>query len=216
MKKQNTTSIGPLIENFFVEFLCTQKRASTATIVSYRDTIRLLLQYIKETTGIEPAAVRITDLDVPVILAFLNYLEESRKNSVRSRNARLAAIRSFFRVVALRDPTSVNQASRILAIPTKRSDRKLVRPLSREEMDAILDAPDLTKSSGRRDHALLLTLYNSGARVSEIISLEQTQFRFGTSNFLELNGKGPQAAFRSFVVKNGQGSSILVRRADTE
>jgi integrase/recombinase XerD len=190
MKKQNATSIGPLLENFFVEFLCTQKCASTETIASYRDTIRLLLHYIKETKGIAPAAVRLVDLDAPVILAFLDHLEESRKNSVRSRNVRLAAIRSFFRVVALRDPTSVNQASRIMAIPTKRSDRKLVRPLSRQEMDAILDAPDLTKSCGRRNHALLLTLYNSGARVSEISSIEQTQFSFGTSNFLELNGKG--------------------------
>jgi site-specific recombinase XerD len=190
MKKQNATLIGPLLENFFVEFLCTQKRASTATIASYRDTIRLLLQYIQETKGIEPVAARLSDLDVPVILGFLDHLEQSRRNSVRSRNARLAAIRSFFRVVALRDPTNVNQSSRILAIPTKRSDRKLVRSLSREEMDAILDAPDLSKSSGRRDHALLLTLYNSGARVSEIISIEQAQFSFGTSNFLELTGKG--------------------------
>lgn len=190
MKRQNTTSIGPLLENFFVEFLCTQKRASTATIASYRDSIRLLLQYIHATKGIEPAAVRLGDLDVPVILSFLDHLEQSRQNSTRSRNARLAAIRSLFRVVALRDPSSVNQAARILAIPTKRSDRKLVRALSREEIDAILEAPDLTKCSGRRDHALLLTLYNSGARVSEIISLEQTQFRFGSSNFLELNGKG--------------------------
>jgi integrase/recombinase XerD len=190
VKKQNATLIGPLLENFFIEFLCTQKHASAATIASYRDTMRLLLQYIQETKGTEPAAVQIPDLEVPVILGFLDHLEQSRKNSVRSRNTRLAAIRSFFRVVALRDPTSVNQASRILSIPTKRSDRKLVRPLSREEMDAILEAPDLTKCSGRRDHALLLTLYNAGARVSEIISLERRQFSFGTSNFLELNGKG--------------------------
>lgn len=190
MKKQNTTLIGPLLQNFFVEFLCTQKHASVATIASYRDTMRLLLQYVQETKGTEPAAVRITDLDVPVILNFLEHLEKSRQNSARSRNVRLAAIRSFFRVVALRDPTSVNQAARVLAIPTKRTDRQLVRPLSREEMDAILDAPDLTKRSGRRDHAMLLTLYNSGARVSEIVSLTQGQFRFGTSNFIELNGKG--------------------------
>lgn len=190
MKKKDSTLIGQLLENFFVEFLCTQKGASTATIASYRDTIRLLLEYIQETKGTKPAAVRLSDLDVPVILSFLDHLEQSRQNSVRSRNARLAAIRSFFRVVALRDPTSVNQASRILAIPTKRCDRTLVRSLSREEMDAILGAPDLTKCSGRRAHALLLTLYNSGARVSEITSLKQTQFSFGTSNFLELNGKG--------------------------
>ena len=116
MKKQNATLIGPLLEKFFVEFLCTQKCASTETIASYRDTIRLLLHYIKETKGIAPAAVRIVDLDVPVILAFLDHLEESRKNSVRSRNVRLAAIRSFFRVVALRDPTLASWLSRQSAV----------------------------------------------------------------------------------------------------
>ena len=140
MKKQNTTLIGPLLQNFFVEFLCKQKHASVATIARYRDTMRLLLQYVHGTTGTQPASVRIQDLDVPVILSFLDHLEQSRQNSVRSRNTRLAAIRSFFRVVALRDPTNVNQASRILNIPTKRCDRKLVRPLSREEMEAILKA----------------------------------------------------------------------------
>jgi len=190
MKKQDSTMMGPLLENFFVEFLCTQKRASAATIASYRDTMRLLLQYLQSTKGIAPAAARISDLDSSVILDFLEHLEDNRKNSIRSRNARLAAIRSFFRVVALRDPASVNQASRVLNIPTKRYDRKLVRALSREEIDAILNAPDLEEYSGRRDHALLLTLYNSGARVSEIISLQQSQFRFGSNSYLELNGKG--------------------------
>jgi integrase/recombinase XerD len=190
MKKQNSTMIGPLLENFFVEFLCTQKHVSAATIASYRDTMRLLLQYLQAAKGIAPAAARITDLDAAVILGFLNHLEENRKNSARSRNARLAAIRSFFRVVALRDPSSVNQASRILNIPTKRCDRKIVRALSREEVDAILNAPDLQEFSGRRDHALLLTLYNTGARVSEIVSLQQSQFHFAANSYLEINGKG--------------------------
>lgn len=188
--KRDSSLIGALLQNFFVEFLCTQKRVSPQTIASYRDTFRLLLQFVNEKHGIAPAAIRIADLDVPVILSFLDHLEQSRQNSVRSRNVRLAAIHSFFRVVALRDPASVNQSSRILAIPTKRCDRQLVKALSREEMDAVLSAPDLEQSSGRRDHALLLTLYNSGARVSEIIALEQSQVIFGTSNFLLLHGKG--------------------------
>lgn len=182
--------IGPLLENFFLEFLCTQKRASAATIASYRDTMRLLLQYLQKTNGTAPAAARISDLDSSLILGFLSHLEANRKNSARSRNVRLAAIRSFFRLVALRDPSSVNQASQILSIPTKRCDRKLVRALSREEIDAILSAPDLKEFRGHRDHALLLTLYNSGARVSEIISLQQSQFRFGANSYLELNGEG--------------------------
>ncbi len=188
--KQNSGRIGPLLQKFFVDYLCTQKRASPQTITSYRDTFRLLLEFIQEKRGIKPAILCVDDLDVPVILSFLDHLELSRKNSVSSRNLRLAAIRSFFRVVALCDPASVHQATRILAIPVKRADHKVVKALSRIEMEAILAAPDLTQWSGRRDHALLLTLYNSGARVSEILALEQSQFCFGTHSFLYLHGKG--------------------------
>lgn len=187
---QQSSLIGPLLQNFFVEFLCTQKRASPQTIASYRDTFRLLLRFMQEKHGIKPAAVRVTDLDVPVILSFLDHLEQARQNSVRSRNLRLAAIRSFFRVVALRDPESVNQASCVLAIPVKRADRQVVKALSRAEIEALLAAPNLSEWGGRRDHALLLTLYNSGARVSEIIALEQSQCCFGSSSSLLLHGKG--------------------------
>jgi site-specific recombinase XerD len=127
---------------------------------------------------------------VPAILAFLDSLEKKRGNSVRTRNIRLAAIRSFFRLVALRDPDSVGLATRILAIPVKRQDKKLVGYLIRDEINAILDVPDKTRWSGRRDRALLLTMYNSGARVSEITSLQRNQVHFGESTFLQLNGKG--------------------------
>jgi len=188
--KQDSNQIGPLLQNFFVEYLCNQKRVSPQTIASYRDTFRLLLEFIRDKHKIEPAAVSIKDLDVPVILSFLDHLEQSRHNSIRSRNLRLAAIRSFFRLVALRDPAQVSQAARVLAIPVKRTDRQLVKALTRVEMEAILAAPDLSQWSGRRDHALLLTLYNSGARVSEITALEQPQFCFGAQSFLSLHGKG--------------------------
>ena len=111
-------------------------------------------------------------------------------DTARARQLRLAAIRSFFRLVALRDPAQVSQAARVLAIPVKRTDRQLVKALTRAEMEAILAAPDLSQWSGRRDHALLLTLYNSGARVSEITALEQSQFCFGAQSFLHFHGKG--------------------------
>ena len=188
--KQNSNQIGPLLQNFFVEYLCNQKRASPQTIASYRDTFRLLLEFIHDIHRVQPAAMSIKDLDVPVILAFLDHLEQSRHNSIRSRNLRLAAIRSFFRLVALRDPAEVSQAARVLAIPVKRTDRQLVNSLSRAEMDAILAVPNLSQWSGRRDHALLLTLYNSGARVSEVTRLEQSQCCFGVHSFLYLHGKG--------------------------
>ena len=182
--------VGPLLQRFFAEHLVHHKQASPQTVACYRDTFRLLLEFLQKQIRVEPSALRVTDLDAPTILSFLDHLEQERKNSVRSRNLRLAAIRSFSRVVALREPRYVDLAARILAIPVKRSERKLVGYLTRLEVEAILSAPDLSKWQGRRDYALLLTLYNSGARVSELISLEPTQVHFGTSNFLTILGKG--------------------------
>jgi site-specific recombinase XerD len=130
------------------------------------------------------------DIDASAVLSFLNYLEQKRGNSVRSRNIRLSAIRSFFRLVALRDPDSIGLVMRVLAIPTKREDRKLIGYLTRPEIQALLATPDSSKWSGRRDYALLSTLYNSGARVSEITALRRQQVCVGTSTFLQLTGKG--------------------------
>lgn len=188
--KNDSTLLGPLLRKFFLDFLCTQRRASPETVTSYRDTFRLLLQFVKSTYGIEPVSLRVSDLSIEVILAFLNYLEQSRGNSARSRNLRLAAIRTFFRVVALYDPASVSHATAVLALPSKRCDKKLIHFLSRDEVDALLSSIDLSQLSGRRDHALLLTLYNSGARASEIITLKRLQVSFGSANFLTLHGKG--------------------------
>src|ERR1700752_4776334 len=171
--------VGPLLQSFFSEHLCSHKDASIQTIASYRDTFRLLLSYVQQTAGIEPSALRMTDLEVTVILAFLAHLQEQRHNSARSRNIRLAAIRSFFRLVALRDPDSIGIATQVLAIPIKREDKKLIGYLTRTEMQALLAAPDQSKWSGRRDHTLLLTLYNSGARVSEITALTCKHVCFG-------------------------------------
>ena len=159
-------------------------------MASYRDTFRLLLEFIQKQHHKEPSVLRVTDLDLPTVLNFLDHLERERKNSIRSRNLRLAAIRAFFRLLALRDPSRVDLASQILAIPVKRSERKLVGYLTRSEIDAILAAPDLSKWHGRRDYGLLLTFYNSGARVSELIALQPDQVHFGQTNSLTLLGKG--------------------------
>jgi len=182
--------IGPLLQNFFSEHLCAHKRVSLQTIASYRDSFRLLLQFLHTKTGTAPAALRVSDLDAPAVLSFLEDLERSRGNTIRSRNARLTAIRSFFRLVALRDPSSVAIATRVLAIPAKRTEKRLVGYLTRPEMDAVLAAPDRSQWIGRRDHALLLTMYNTGARVSEVASLKLPQIHFGKRTFIELNGKG--------------------------
>jgi site-specific recombinase XerD len=204
----STTLMGPHLQAFFTDHLCQHKRVSPRTLACYRDTFRLLLRFIMDETGVEPAALQVTDVDAPTILAFLDYLEQQRGNAVRSRNLRLAAIRSFFRLVALRDPASVALASRVLAIPVKRAEKRLVGYLTRDEVDALLAVPDRKTWKGRRDHALLLTLYNSGARVSEITSLQRQQVNFGESAFLQLKGKGHSA-----VAAYPPCSPRLVRRA---
>jgi integrase/recombinase XerD len=184
--------VGPHLQAFFAEHLLAHKRASPQTIACYRDTFRLLLRFMRKRTGAEPAALPLAALDADAVLAFLDHLERDRGCSVRSRNNRLAAIRSFFRLVALRIPDSLGQVTRVMAIPVKRSDKRLIGYLSRDEVKALLAAPDRTAWSGRRDHALLLTLYNSGARVSEVTALRREQVRLDPSAgpYLELHGKG--------------------------
>jgi integrase/recombinase XerD len=182
--------IAPHLQAFFADYLCHQKRLSPQTIVSCRDTFRLLLTFLRDHTGVEPSALRLADVDASAVLRFLDYLEQQRGNSIRSRNIRLSAIRSFFRLVALRDPDSIGIATRVLAIPLKREDKKLIGYLTRPEMQALLTAPEQSKWSGRRDHALLLMLYNSGARVSEVSTLTRAQVCFDTSTFVQLIGKG--------------------------
>ncbi len=184
------SSIAPHVQAFFTQHLCQQKQASPQTIASYRDTFRLFLTFVQETTGHEPAALQVSDLDAPIVLQFLDYLEHQRGNAVRSRNMRLAALRTFVRFLVLRAPESLAIATRVLAIPVKRADKKLIGSLTRAEVEALLAAPDRSCWIGRRDHALLLTLYNSGARVSEVTTLQRHQVCFGTSTFLQLTGKG--------------------------
>lgn len=183
--------IGPHLQAFFAEHLLAHKRASPQTIACYRDTFRLLLRFMQERTGAEPAGLPLAALDADAVLAFLDHLERDRGCMVRSRNNRLAAIRSFFRLVALRVPDSLGQVTRVMAIPVKHGDKRLVSYLTRDEVKALLAAPDRTTWSGRRDHALLLTLYNSGARVSEVTALRREQVRLDPAGpCLELHGKG--------------------------
>jgi len=159
--------VGPHLQAFFAEHLLAHKRASPQTIACYRDPFRLLLRFMRERTGAEPAALPLAALDADAVLAFLDYIERDRNCTVRSRNNRLAAIRSFFRLVALHVPDSLGQVTRVMAIPTQRGDKRRVNYLTRDEVKALLAAPDRTAWSGRRDHALLLTLYNSGARLRD-------------------------------------------------
>jgi integrase/recombinase XerD len=186
----DSSPLGSLLQLFFTEHMLSHRRASQQTVDSYRDTFRLLLRFLRDSTGKEPARLRVGDLDAPAILSFLNHVEQQRKNQIQSRNVRLAAIRSFFRFVALQDPASVQFATSVLAIPVKRADKRLVGYLTRPEMDAILGVPDRKTWGGQRDYTLLLTFYNSGARVSELTALKRSQIRLGATSFLLLQGKG--------------------------
>jgi integrase/recombinase XerD len=182
--------IGPLLQIFFTDYLAAQKRASIETLASYRDAFRLLLRFVHRETGVEPADLTIPELHADIILRFLDSLEQDRSNAIASRNLRLTAIRSFYRMVALRDPTNIGVAMRVLAIPMKRANMRIRQHLTREEMEAMLAAIDRRTWCGRRDYALLLTLYNLGARVSEISSLRQDQVIKGRKTYVQLHGKG--------------------------
>ena len=179
-----------LLQEFFHRRLIAQRGASAHTIASYRDTFTLLLGYAAERTGRTPSALTLADLDAPMVLDFLDHLETERGNSARTRNLRLTAIRSFMRYVSLREPSLLPVAHRVLAIPGKRFDRPVLGYLSRDEITAIIDAPDRSTWSGQRDAVLFAVLYNTGARVSEITRLHVGDVLLDRASSLLLHGKG--------------------------
>jgi site-specific recombinase XerD len=179
-----------LVQDFFLRRLVAQRGVSARTVESYRDAFELLLGFLEQRTGTPPSALCLADLDAPAVLDFLDYLETGRGNSVRTRNARLAAIHSFMRYAALRDPASLPVTARVLAIPTKRFDRPVLSYLSRDQIAAILAAPDRNTWTGRRDAVLLATTYNTGARVSEITALRVRDVLVDRQTAVHLHGKG--------------------------
>lgn len=184
------TPAGPLLQRYFTDYLIAQRRLSPQTLASYRDTFRLLLQFVHSELKIEPARLTVEQLDAEIVLRFLDSLEVRRKNSIVSRNLRLTAIRSFFRMAALHSPECAGPATRVLSIPMKRTATRLLEYVSRVEMDAILNSIDRKQWCGRRDYALLLTMYNSGARVSELCTLRTDQIGLDKNSFVHLHGKG--------------------------
>jgi len=179
-----------LVQDFFMRRLVAQRGASARTVESYRDAFELLLGFIEARTGKPATNLELVDLDAPVVLDFLDYLEEGRGNSARTRNARLAAIHSFMRYAAVRDPASLPVTTRVLAIPAKRFDRPVLGYLSRDQIAAILAAPDRRTWSGHRDAVLLATTYNTGARVSEITALRVRDVLLDRQTAVHLHGKG--------------------------
>jgi integrase/recombinase XerD len=186
----NETSFPILLESFFTKRLIAERRASPHTIASYRDTFRLLLQFAEQRLAKAPSRLTLEDLQAPFLGVFLDNLESSRANGARSRNLRLTAIRSFFRYIALEAPQCAGLIQRVLAIPNKRHSRPLVGFLTRPEIDALLAAPDRDTWLGRRDHALLLTVIQTGLRLSEIISIRQQDISLAKGAHIRCEGKG--------------------------
>ncbi|QCO97964.1 integrase [Arthrobacter sp. 24S4-2] len=182
--------LAPTLQKFFTDRLLTQRQVSPATVAAYRDTFRLLFGFIAETKKLAPAGLDIADLDAPTIGAFLSYLETGRANTVRSRNARLAAIHSLFKFAALEHPEHADLISRVLAIPPKRFDQGIVAFLSKEEVEAILSVPDTDTWLGRRDHALLTVAVQTGLRVTELTGLRRDDINLRTGPHVRCRGKG--------------------------
>ncbi len=179
-----------LVQDFFLRRLVAQRGASARTVEAYRDAFELLFGFVEQRTGKSPSALQLTDLDAPLVLDFLDHLQTERGNSVRTRNARLAAIHSFMHYAALRDPASLPITGRVLAIPAKRFDRPVLGYLTREQVAAILAAPDRGTWSGHRDAVLLATAYNTGARVSELTNLQVRDVLLDRQTAVHLHGKG--------------------------
>ncbi|MBW8710310.1 MAG: tyrosine-type recombinase/integrase [Mycobacterium sp.] len=184
------TALAPTLQAFFTDRLTRQRNASPHTIAGYRDTWRMLLTFTAARTGTPPSMLDLEDLDAALVAAFLDHLENDRRNSIRTRNTRLAAIHSLFRYAALIHPEHAQSISRVLAIPRKRFDRALVSYLTDDEVAAVLAACDQATWTGRRDHAMLLLAVQTGLRISELIGLSPADLHLGTGAHVVCHGKG--------------------------
>jgi integrase/recombinase XerD len=184
------TALAPTLEAFFTDRLMTQRRASPRTVAAYRDTFRLLLTFAETSTGKSPSRLDVADLDAALIGAFLTHLEAERGNSIRTRNARLAAIRSLFHFATFAHPEHAALIQRVLAIPAKRHERAVICYLTPAQTDALLAAPARTRWIGRRDHAMLVLAVQTGLRVSELTQLTRADLELGTGAHVRCHGKG--------------------------
>ena len=182
-------SFAALVQAFFAEHLTQQRALSPRTVAAYRDAFMLFLDFAQARLSKSPAMMRLTDIAPELILDFLDHLEQQRHNSVRSRNARLAALRAFLKFAVHRDVSSLHVIERSFGVPMKRFERPMIGFLSREEMLAVIGTPDGTWIS-QRDHLLLGLLYNTGARVSEIIGVRVTDVVLDGAAYVHLHGKG--------------------------
>jgi integrase/recombinase XerD len=215
---RDPANLPGLLQSFFTTRLMTQRNASAHTIASYRDTFRLLLQFAQKRLRKAPSQLALGDLDASLVDAFLEDLQKGRRNSARSRNLRLTAIRSFFRYAALEAPAQSGIIQRVLAIPNQRQPRALVGFLTRPEIEALLAAPDRTQWLGRRDHAFLITAVQTGLRLSEMTALRHEDVSLAAGAHVRCRGKGRKerctplakptvAVLRAWIREQGRGDS---------
>lgn len=183
-------TLPALLERFFTDRLMRQRRVSPNTLASYRDTFRLLLTFVQKHLGKAPSSLDLKDIDATLITAFLDDLETHRSASARTRNLRLTAIRSFFRFVSYEEPAYSAHIQRVLAVPSKRHDKRIIHFLVRPEIEALLEAPDRSTWIGRRDHTLLLLAVQTGLRLSELIGLNRSSVTLGRGAHVRCLGKG--------------------------
>ncbi len=187
---KTSSSLAGLLEAFFVDRLMKQQQASRHTITAYRDTFSLLLRFAQDHLKKAPSTLTLDQLDAGFIGTFLDHIEKDRSNSVRSRNARLAAIHSFFQYAALRAPEHSAMIQRVLSIPSKRYDHTEIEFLESHEIEALLAAPDVSTWVGRRDRTLLLVAVQTGLRVSELVALRREDVMLGNGAHVHCMGKG--------------------------
>lgn len=189
MNYSTSPTFPGLVQEFFTDYMLQQRALSPRTIASYRDTFVLLLRFAEEKRSLPAHSISFSDLDGRFLLDFLEHLETQRHNSVRSRNVRLAAIRSFLKFAARRDPASLGVIQNALSVPMKRFERKMIGFLTREQMLAVIDVATDTWI-GQRDRLLLTLMFNTGARVSEIIAVRVADVVLGPTSSVRLHGKG--------------------------
>jgi integrase/recombinase XerD len=186
----SAANLPALVQRFFTDRLQSQLAASPHTVASYRDTFRLLLVFASERLAREPSQLGVEDINAPLLGDFLDHLERGRASTPKTRNTRLAAVRSFFRFVAYAEPACSLQCQQILAIPNKRHERSTVEFLNEQETAALVAAPDTATWIGRRDHALLLMAFQTGLRNTEIRSLRRRDVDLGVGAHVRCSGKG--------------------------
>ena len=185
-----TYALSAYLQRFFTERLGHQMKASPNTIASYRDTFRLLLRYAAAQQEKEPTQLQIADIDADLVAHFLTDLETTRGDAARSRNTRLAAIRSFYKYVAVNEPQLLHHCQRVMAMPAKRHVKRAIDYLSREEIEAVIAAPDLSTWHGRRDRVILVLALQTGLRVTELVTLTCSDIALGAGAHVRCLGKG--------------------------